>query len=118
MAKVCTVSRLERQFATLYLFHAPTPPPPPTCLLHTRIAAAQLNFYGSPNARVCLACFSGVLCAIQNGEWEISSQNSILFEIDGPYRCMVLPASTEEDCPWHKELSNGHRVGLLQEQER
>ena len=27
MAKMCTVSRLERQFATLYLFHAPTPPP-------------------------------------------------------------------------------------------
>ena len=24
MAKVCTVSRLERQFATLCLFHAPT----------------------------------------------------------------------------------------------
>ena len=24
MAKMCTVSRLERQFATLYLFHAPT----------------------------------------------------------------------------------------------
>ena len=27
MAKMCMVSRLERQFATLYLFHAPTPPP-------------------------------------------------------------------------------------------
>ena len=25
MAKMCTVSRLERQFATLCLFHAPTP---------------------------------------------------------------------------------------------
>ena len=24
MAKMCTVSGLERQFATLYLFHAPT----------------------------------------------------------------------------------------------
>ena len=29
MAKMCTVSRLERQFATLYLFHAPTPPSQP-----------------------------------------------------------------------------------------
>ena len=28
MAKICTVSRLERQFATLYLFHAPTRDPP------------------------------------------------------------------------------------------
>ena len=28
MAKMCTVSGLERQFATLYLFHAPTPHPP------------------------------------------------------------------------------------------
>ena len=26
MAKMCAVSRLERQFATLCLFHAPTPP--------------------------------------------------------------------------------------------
>ena len=26
MAKMCTVSRLERQFATLHLFHAPTQP--------------------------------------------------------------------------------------------
>ena len=25
---MCTASRLERQFATLYLFHAPTPPSP------------------------------------------------------------------------------------------
>ena len=29
MAKMCTASRLERQFATLYLFHVPTPPPLP-----------------------------------------------------------------------------------------
>ena len=27
MAKICRVSRLERQFATLYLFRTPTPPP-------------------------------------------------------------------------------------------
>lgn len=29
--------------------------------------------------------------------WKTSSQNSILFEIDGPYKAMILPASTEED---------------------
>ncbi|KAJ3375373.1 DNA polymerase epsilon catalytic subunit [Allomyces arbusculus] len=30
-------------------------------------------------------------------EWEIRSENSILFEVDGPYRAMILPASTEAD---------------------
>merc|ERR1719389_645638 len=35
----------------------------------------------------------------KNGEggYDISSECSIFFEIDGPYKCMVLPASTEED---------------------
>jgi DNA polymerase epsilon subunit 1 len=28
--------------------------------------------------------------------YETRSDNSIFFEVDGPYRCMVLPASTEE----------------------
>ena len=32
-----------------------------------------------------------------NGEWKSSTENSIFFEIDGPYRAMVIPASTEED---------------------
>ncbi|TPX45049.1 DNA-directed DNA polymerase [Synchytrium endobioticum] len=30
-------------------------------------------------------------------EYSIRSENSIFFEVDGPYRAMVLPASTEED---------------------
>merc|ERR1719159_1266148 len=30
-------------------------------------------------------------------QWDYKSENSIFFEIDGPYKCMVLPASTEED---------------------
>jgi DNA polymerase epsilon subunit 1 len=33
----------------------------------------------------------------KTGEWETRSENSIFFEVDGPYLCMVLPASTEED---------------------
>eukprot|EP00929_Paragymnodinium_shiwhaense_P053984 TRINITY_DN27061_c1_g1_i1.p1 TRINITY_DN27061_c1_g1~~TRINITY_DN27061_c1_g1_i1.p1 ORF type:complete len:2570 (-),score=762.48 TRINITY_DN27061_c1_g1_i1:128-7837(-) len=33
----------------------------------------------------------------KTNEWETRSENSIFFEIDGPYKCMVLPASTEED---------------------
>eukprot|EP00928_Gymnodinium_smaydae_P047182 TRINITY_DN31474_c0_g1_i1.p1 TRINITY_DN31474_c0_g1~~TRINITY_DN31474_c0_g1_i1.p1 ORF type:complete len:2595 (-),score=668.49 TRINITY_DN31474_c0_g1_i1:121-7905(-) len=32
-----------------------------------------------------------------NGEWQTRSENSIFFEIDGPYRAMIIPASTEED---------------------
>ncbi|CAO3674258.1 unnamed protein product [Rhizopus stolonifer] len=30
-------------------------------------------------------------------KYTVSSENSIFFEIDGPYRAMVLPSSTEED---------------------
>jgi DNA polymerase epsilon subunit 1 len=30
------------------------------------------------------------------GKYETKSECSIFFELDGPYRCMVLPASTEE----------------------
>ncbi|CAK9115054.1 DNA polymerase epsilon catalytic subunit A (DNA polymerase II subunit A) [Durusdinium trenchii] len=33
----------------------------------------------------------------ETNSWKTSSQNSILFEIDGPYKAMILPASTEED---------------------
>ncbi|KAL3922010.1 MAG: hypothetical protein SGILL_002437 [Bacillariaceae sp.] len=32
----------------------------------------------------------------KRGMYETRSDNSIFFEVDGPYRCMVLPASTEE----------------------
>ncbi|KAL7564782.1 hypothetical protein ACA910_021045 [Epithemia clementina (nom. ined.)] len=32
----------------------------------------------------------------KNGLYETKSECSIFFEVDGPYRCMVLPASTEE----------------------
>lgn len=32
----------------------------------------------------------------KRGVYETRSDNSIFFEVDGPYRCMVLPASTEE----------------------
>ena len=32
----------------------------------------------------------------KRGVYETRSENSIFFEVDGPYRCMVIPASTEE----------------------
>ncbi|KAG6890040.1 hypothetical protein C0995_012497 [Termitomyces sp. Mi166 len=33
----------------------------------------------------------------ETGEYEIRSENSIFFELDGPYRAMILPSSKEED---------------------
>jgi len=33
----------------------------------------------------------------QTGEYEIHSENSIFFELDGPYKAMILPSSKEED---------------------
>lgn len=30
------------------------------------------------------------------GEWETTREMSIEFEVDGPYKAMILPASTEE----------------------
>lgn len=33
----------------------------------------------------------------ENGKYEVSSQNSIFFEVDGPYKAMILPTSKEED---------------------
>lgn len=32
----------------------------------------------------------------ERGVYESRTENSIFFEVDGPYRCMVLPSSTEE----------------------
>eukprot|EP01134_Creolimax_fragrantissima_P001067 CFRG1067T1 len=36
---------------------------------------------------------------VSNGklQYETKSENSIFFEVDGPYRAMILPSSTEED---------------------
>ncbi len=31
-----------------------------------------------------------------DGEYRVSQENSIFFEVDGPYLAMVLPASKEE----------------------
>lgn len=34
---------------------------------------------------------------LNNGRYEITSENSIFFELDGPYKAMILPSSKEED---------------------
>jgi len=31
-----------------------------------------------------------------DGSYEVSSKNTILFEVDGPYLAMILPAAREE----------------------
>ena len=33
----------------------------------------------------------------ESGLYEIHSENSIFFELDGPYKAMILPSSKEED---------------------
>ncbi|KAG8951372.1 DNA polymerase epsilon catalytic subunit [Tulasnella sp. 424] len=33
----------------------------------------------------------------EKGSWAVHSENSIFFELDGPYRAMILPSSKEED---------------------
>jgi DNA polymerase elongation subunit (family B) len=56
----------------------------PNSVLNYRVHAKYTNHqYQEQNAKT--------------GEWETRSENSIFFEVDGPYLCMVLPASTEED---------------------
>lgn len=49
---------------------------------------------------------------VKRKKWEYKRENSIFFEVDGPYKCMVLPASTEEDkmlkkryCVWNPDGS-------------
>ncbi|KCV68263.1 DNA polymerase epsilon subunit 1 [Fonticula alba] len=44
-----------------------------------------------------------------------SSENSIFFEIDGPYRAMILPSSTEKDKKLKKRYAVFHPSGKLAE---
>ena len=34
---------------------------------------------------------------LETGEYKVHSENSIFFELDGPYKAMILPSSKEED---------------------
>ncbi|CAE7695596.1 POL2 [Symbiodinium sp. CCMP2592] len=51
----------------------------------------------------------------ETNSWKTSSQNSILFEIDGPYKAMILPASTEEDKMLKKRYAVYNFDGTLAE---
>ncbi|CAH1759887.1 4566_t:CDS:10 [Entrophospora sp. SA101] len=48
-------------------------------------------------------------------KFEIYNENSIFFEVDGPYRAMILPASKEEDKLLKKRYAVFNRNGKLQE---
>ncbi|KAJ8600064.1 hypothetical protein CTAYLR_001865 [Chrysophaeum taylorii] len=51
----------------------------------------------------------------EKNEWTTSSECSIFFEVDGPYRCMVLPASTEEGKLLKKRYAVFNHDGSLAE---
>ncbi|ORZ35386.1 hypothetical protein BCR44DRAFT_53396 [Catenaria anguillulae PL171] len=47
--------------------------------------------------------------------WSIWAENSIFFEVDGPYKAMILPASTEEDKLLKKRYAVFNEDGSLAE---
>ncbi|KAG5459973.1 MAG: hypothetical protein BJ554DRAFT_8044, partial [Olpidium bornovanus] len=48
-------------------------------------------------------------------EYEVRSENSIFFEVDGPYRAMILPSSKEEDKMLKKRYAVFNEDGSLAE---
>jgi DNA polymerase epsilon subunit 1 len=48
-------------------------------------------------------------------EYETKTEMSVFFEIDGPYRCMVIPASKEENKMLKKRYAVFTHSGKLQE---
>lgn len=50
-----------------------------------------------------------------SGRYEIRSENSIFFELDGPYRAMILPSSKEEDKLLKKRYAVFNHDGSLAE---
>lgn len=51
----------------------------------------------------------------KTGRYEIHSENSIFFELDGPYRAMILPSSKEEDKLLKKRYAVFEHDGSLAE---
>ncbi|CEH14532.1 dna polymerase catalytic subunit a [Ceraceosorus bombacis] len=50
-----------------------------------------------------------------SGRYEVHSENSIFFELDGPYRAMILPSSKEEDKLLKKRYAVFEHDGSLAE---
>ncbi|KAF5381777.1 hypothetical protein D9615_005436 [Tricholomella constricta] len=51
----------------------------------------------------------------ETGEYDVHSENSIFFELDGPYRAMILPSSKEEDKLLKKRYAVFNEDGSLAE---
>ncbi|KAK9478531.1 hypothetical protein V1514DRAFT_330928 [Lipomyces japonicus] len=51
----------------------------------------------------------------ENFEYQVKSENSIFFEVDGPYRAMILPTSKEEDKNLKKRYAVFNDDGSLAE---
>ncbi|PKI82744.1 Pol2p [Malassezia vespertilionis] len=51
----------------------------------------------------------------QRGTYDVHSENSIFFELDGPYRAMILPSSKEEDKLLKKRYAVFNQDGSLAE---
>lgn len=51
----------------------------------------------------------------ETGEYHVHSENSIFFELDGPYRAMILPSSKEEDKLLKKRYAVFNEDGSLAE---
>ena len=51
----------------------------------------------------------------KTGEYSVHSENSIFFELDGPYRAMILPSSKEEDKLLKKRYAVFNEDGSLAE---
>ncbi|KYQ91238.1 putative DNA polymerase epsilon subunit A [Tieghemostelium lacteum] len=49
----------------------------------------------------------------QTGQYTIRDECSILFECDGPYRCMVIPASKEKDVKLKKRYAVFNKQGRI-----
>ncbi|CAG8603996.1 3851_t:CDS:2, partial [Acaulospora colombiana] len=52
---------------------------------------------------------------LKDGRYEIKSENSIFFELDGPYKAMILPSSKEEDKLLKKRYAVFNEDGSLAE---
>ena len=51
----------------------------------------------------------------KNFEYEIRNEMSIFFEVDGPYKCMMIPAAREEDKQLKKRYVVYHQNGKIAE---
>jgi DNA polymerase epsilon subunit 1 len=52
---------------------------------------------------------------LKDGRYEVKSENSIFFELDGPYKAMILPSSKEEDKLLKKRYAVFNEDGSLAE---